>query len=54
MGAFEKPLIISIKEARKLVDGDFKKLPDCEIERIIVLLESIARKTVQTGSINQY
>lgn len=51
MGAFEKPLIISIDEARKLVDGELKNLPDHEIERIVILLESIARKTVLTGSI---
>ena len=51
MGAFEKPLIISIDEARKLVDGELKNLPDDEIERIVILLESIARKTVLTGSI---
>jgi hypothetical protein len=52
MGAFEKHLIISVGEGRKLVDGDLKNLPDHEIERIITLLESIARKTVQNGSIN--
>ena len=39
--------LITVKEARKLLGGEFSDLPDEEVERIIGLLESIARKFIQ-------
>jgi hypothetical protein len=44
------PLIISIKEARKLLGKWSNELQDSEIERIITLLTVIAKETVSPGS----
>jgi hypothetical protein len=44
------PLIISIKESRKLLGSWSKELPDAEVERIITLLTVIAKETVNPGS----
>lgn len=44
------PLIISVKESRKLLGSWSKELPDTEIERIITLLTVIAKETVNPGS----
>lgn len=41
--------IITVKEARKLLGTEFKQFSDDEIERLIVLLESIARETIRSS-----
>jgi hypothetical protein len=41
-------LIISVKEARKLLGSDFKHLSDQEVENVVLLLSTIARGTVQS------
>ena len=46
----EGRLIISVKEARKLLGQWSKELPDTEVERIITLLEVIAKGTIQSSS----
>jgi hypothetical protein len=39
-------LPISIKEARKLLGKEFSKLPDDEIEDIVMLLDVIAHEAI--------
>jgi hypothetical protein len=40
-------IIISVKEARKLLGKEFAYLSDDEVERMIALLENIAREFIQ-------
>lgn len=47
MATLESPLIISVKEARKLLGKEYKNFSDSNIERIVALLESIARETIR-------
>jgi len=47
---FPSELIISVKEARKILGKWSKDLPDDEIERIITLLHVISEGIVNAGS----
>ena len=40
-------LIISVKEARKLLSKNMQRLTDDQVETMVVLLESIAREFIQ-------
>jgi hypothetical protein len=45
--ARDEELIISVKEARKLLGKDAKQMSDTEVEKLIIDLNVIARYTIR-------